>query len=261
MDLARSFLHRYGSKYSGYTQPGNPSSTHVANAFDRDENSNLSGHDALNTRPIISLNTDSTYNASINFFGLRRHLMPMLLAFLPSFVYSRNKKPRKIFPTSYLDGLRGVAAFFVVIHHYTMAYTATSGIGYGLERPEDPPGSHNWFWLLPVIRVVHAGRFMVVIFFVISGYVLSHRSLKLARLGKHLELLESLASSVFRRWLRLHLPVAASCFMGFILARLNWFHYMPKRWEHDPTGKTYLDQHPTPFPRPNGTVTHQFIRQ
>ena len=98
---------------------------------------------------------------------------------------------------------------------------------------------------------------MVVIFFVISGYVLSYRSLKLARQGKQVELLDSLASSVFRRWLRLHLPVAASCLLAFIFARLDLWNRMPKGWEHDPTGKTHRSTFIVSLPRANGRLFHE----
>jgi peptidoglycan/LPS O-acetylase OafA/YrhL len=125
-----------------------------------------------------------------------------------------------------MDGLRGVAALFVVFHHYAIVFTVSSQKGFhhdqeiAAEGQEPiPPQEDNWILLFPLIRVIHSGRFMVAIFFVISGYVLSYRGLKLAREGKANKLLDSLGSSVFRRWLRLHLPVIASTFLAFLLTR------------------------------------------
>lgn len=97
---------------------------------------------------------------------------------------------------------------------------------------------------------------MVAIFFVISGYVLSYRSLKLASEGKPIQLLDSLASSVFRRWLRLHLPVIASTFIAFILARHNLWSDMPVGWEHSATG-SYQIPKSVGLPVPNGTFFMQ----
>lgn len=46
-----------------------------------------------------------------------------------------------------------------------------------------------------------------------SGYVLSYRSLQLIHLGDHVKLGESIASALFRRWLRLFIPVACVTFI------------------------------------------------
>jgi hypothetical protein len=263
MEAIRSLYNQYAEGYSPLHASSTPNSliSSLSSAASSDRDSRSRDHSPANVKPfepkpIISWRTDPKFEVAINYHGLGRHIRPLLIALLPSFILpSRNKKPRKLFPTSYLDGLRGVAAFFVVVHHYTIEYTASSPTGWGLDR--GGKGAQNWFWLLPIVRVVHAGRFMVVIFFVLSGYVLSYRSLKLARQGKHLELLDSLASSVFRRWLRLHLPVAASCFLGFILARWNVWHMLPEGWSRDPAGKSHIEPQITPFPTATGSFFEQ----
>jgi hypothetical protein len=242
----------------GYSPLSTSPASLSLNSFDRDAQDHATTDGApkpFERRPIISWRTEPKFEISVNFRGVGRHMIPILLALLPSFVLpSKSKKPRKLFPTSYLDGLRGVAALFVFIHHYAVVFTASSLTGYHLEK--GAKGSHDWFFLMPLIRVVHSGRFMVVIFFVISGYVLSYRSLKLARQGKHLELLDSLGSSMFRRWLRLHLPVVASTFLAFMLARWGFWTEMPKGWEHSATG-TYIAVQTVPFPRSKGSFTTQ----
>ena len=218
-----------------------------------DHESDIPEPKVLETPPPITWRINPTLSVSINLVEVQRHCKPFLLFVLPSFLRTRaNKTPRKLYPTSYLDGLRGVAALFVVIHHYAYTFTASSLQGWHA----GPEGSHNWFFQLPLIRVVHSGRFMVAIFFVISGYVLSYRSLKLAREGKPAELLDSLASSVFRRWLRLHLPVIVSTFIAFLAARANFWTDMHAGWEHDPLG-TYLYPKPVALPTRQGTLVEQ----
>jgi hypothetical protein len=204
--------------------------------------------------PAITWRISPTFFISFNLPEIQRRSEPFLQFLLPSWLRTRsNKAPRKLYSTSWLDGLRGVAALFVVIHHYAYTFTATSMQGW--RTGED--GDHNWFFQLPLLRVVHSGRFMVAIFFVISGYVLSYRSLKLAREGKPIELLDSIASSVFRRWLRLHLPVIASTFIAFLMARANAWSDMPEGWEHSPTG-SYVAAQAVALPIRQGTFIEQF---
>lgn len=190
--------------------------------------------------------------------GLEQEKLPMfrsnvdkhalLLALLPSFLRSTTRASRKLYPTSYLDGVRGVAAFIVVLHHYAYEFTSISPYGYHTGEP----GTHDYFFLLPFIRIVHSGRFMVVIFFVISGYVLSYRGLQLAREGNSAQLLKSLGSSVFRRWIRLHLPVIASTIVGFWLARWGaWVNLTPD-WNH--TGGSREQRW---YPSAEGTLLEQ----
>ncbi|OAL43952.1 hypothetical protein IQ07DRAFT_592748 [Pyrenochaeta sp. DS3sAY3a] len=57
------------------------------------------------------------------------------------------------------------------------------------------------------------GHFAVAIFFVISGYVLSLKALGLIQKGQNLAAAETLGSALFRRWLRLYIPVIAVSFL------------------------------------------------
>src|SRR5690242_11309159 len=102
---------------------------------------------------------------------------PIVRTLLPSFVadviWPDQKPTYKIHPTSYLDGLRGLASFIVCICHYTESNHGYFVPTYGLNG--DKPSS---FIQLPFLRIIYSGRPMVHIFFVISGFVLSYKPLK-----------------------------------------------------------------------------------
>jgi peptidoglycan/LPS O-acetylase OafA/YrhL len=138
---------------------------------------------------------------------------------LPSYLRksSENGKQRKIRPTSYLDGIRGVASFFVFIHHYALDYFPELHEGY-LSQP-----TNDWIFQLPFIRIIYSGRFMVGLFFVLSGYVLSYKPLQLIREGNTSALLDNLASSVFRRAMRLFLPVILSTYVVMLMVHNGWY--------------------------------------
>ncbi|KAH8649699.1 hypothetical protein BGZ60DRAFT_551109, partial [Tricladium varicosporioides] len=65
-------------------------------------------------------------------------------------------------------------------------------------------------------------------FFVISGFVLSYKPTKQIRAGQYEALLDTLASSVFRRGLRLYLPVAAGTFLSMLIAYMGWYRELPE---------------------------------
>ncbi|CZR51556.1 uncharacterized protein PAC_01433 [Phialocephala subalpina] len=147
-----------------------------------------------------------------------RSIIPALApSFLPLGQDHEPQKKRKLHPTSYLDGLRGVAAFFVYVHHFILVWFPTLSHGYN-----SIPGTTSIFQA-PIIRIIYAGRGMVTIFFVFSGYVLSYKALRQIRKGDYEGLLNTLASATFRRMLRLFLPIAASTFLCMLFARWGWY--------------------------------------
>jgi peptidoglycan/LPS O-acetylase OafA/YrhL len=120
---------------------------------------------------------------------------------------SGSKKPVR--RTAWLDGLRGFAALLVCWHHQQLwAHDA-----FGLNRIYENAFGYNgqyYFVSLPLIRTFFSGgHFAVAVFFVISGYVLSVKSLGLIQKGEFLSSADSVGSALFRRWLRLYIPVAA----------------------------------------------------
>lgn len=130
----------------------------------------------------------------------------------PQFLPFRTGSPRKLLRrTAWLDGLRGFAAFVVFLHHNQLWSHDIHGNSV-FENSFGYQGRH-YFAALPFVRhFFSGGHFAVAIFFVISGYVLSVKSLELIQKGQHLSSADSVGSALFRRWLRLYFPV-----IGFTL--------------------------------------------
>jgi peptidoglycan/LPS O-acetylase OafA/YrhL len=121
----------------------------------------------------------------------------------------------KLHPTAYLDAVRGYAAFIVFFYH---GWSKTT----------------FWVFQLPFIRTfVLGGPGMVAIFFVISGYVLSYRILRMIRNKESAQLLDALSSSMFRRWLRLYGSTAIATFVAACCVSLGW--YLPIKDLAQPT--------------------------
>jgi len=127
----------------------------------------------------------------------------------PEFLSVRPLSPKKrLRPTAWLDGLRGFAAFLVYIHHNQLW---SHGI-HGNDVFENAFGyqGRRHFAALPFVRhFFSGGHFAVATFFVISGYVLSLKSLSLIQKGQQMNAADSVGSALFRRWLRLYIPVIA----------------------------------------------------
>ncbi|KAF3278469.1 hypothetical protein TWF970_004482 [Orbilia oligospora] len=161
----------------------------------------------------------------IPYFSNPLELLKSALYFLiPSYLASHTSlefKKYKPGSTEWLDGLRGIAAFFVFVYHHVVAYT-----GEEHDFAWDPKRHPHWLHL-PILRLFYSGTPMVKIFFVISGFALTYKPVKLMRKpGSQGALMKTLASSIFRRWQRLFLPCAAVFFMVHCLrawGAFDWF--------------------------------------
>jgi peptidoglycan/LPS O-acetylase OafA/YrhL len=118
-------------------------------------------------------------------------------------------------PTAYLDGLRGFAAFMVYWHHHELWSHASqpnlenayfeNAFGWG--------GKYYFATFYGIRNFFTGGHLAVAVFYVISGYVLSVKPLKLIQSGEHATAAEYMGSSLFRRWFRLYLPCAITTFL------------------------------------------------
>lgn len=129
-------------------------------------------------------------------------MLSYFIAILPRYLQPGGLRVKKeLHPTAYLDAVRGWAALAVFRYH---------GIA-----------NKTWLLELPVFRMVLNGRAMVDIFFVISGYVLTYRMLKMIR-NRQTGLLKVLASSTFRRWWRLYVSTGIATLVTAIWTYLGW---------------------------------------
>ena len=113
----------------------------------------------------------------------------------------------------YLEGIRGVAAMMVVFHHFFLAFYPAYYFG------GEPSISHLGttelnYWRSPLSFLTN-GDFMVCVFFVLSGYVLSRAYFKSNNI-------ETLVSSAARRFFRLYIPLAVALIIAFIVLKCGF---------------------------------------
>jgi peptidoglycan/LPS O-acetylase OafA/YrhL len=143
---------------------------------------------------------------------------------LPSFLQPHHRRQLTCAPssTAWLDGMRGLASFFVYIRHFASATHPNIQVGYGT-NPQN-----TWIIQLPFLRLLVAGPAMVSLFFIISGYALSWSPLKALHAnqggkgGAEAALLR-LSSATFRRAARLFLPAIASTLLVALCITLGLY--------------------------------------
>ena len=160
-------------------------------------------------------------------------------SFLGSAIRAQSEKspvaPKK-YATEYLDGVRGVASLIVFILHWSHIPYPSVNSGWGYEN-------NSSLYLLPFIRLIYSGAAMVAVFFVVSGFVLSHRFIQRMHRREYAEVSSGLTSITFRRVIRLYLPSLASSLMAFLGACIGIVH-VPKKVEGKPFSHSltaYLD--------------------
>ncbi|KAL8786679.1 MAG: hypothetical protein Q9213_002614 [Squamulea squamosa] len=120
--------------------------------------------------------------------------------------------------TSWADGLRGIAALFVMFSHMTMAFARWIVIpSYGKNGPV-------YLMQRPIFRLVASGAAWVAVFVILSGFVNSLKAVKLARAGQTEPALSNLATSSFRRSFRLVLPATAATTLSWFITQLGAYH-------------------------------------
>ncbi|KAG5812792.1 hypothetical protein H9Q74_004132 [Fusarium xylarioides] len=108
-------------------------------------------------------------------------------------------------PTLYLDGLRGLFSFLVFLRHLLLPWEEGLDTGFG-------QNGNTSLIKLPIIRLLYGGP-TVPIFFIVSGFVLAYKPLKLIHKKDYNPLGLYTMSSVLRRPFRLFLPPLVSTFI------------------------------------------------
>jgi peptidoglycan/LPS O-acetylase OafA/YrhL len=151
------------------------------------------------------------------------------------------KEAHKIYKREYsLDGLRGAAAVVVVLHHLLLTlpwFADRVELGNLNPKGEFSFSIHRVFQYTP-LHIFYGGTEAVVVFFVLSGYVLVY-SVKLRNLTQY----------VLNRFVRLYIPIVAAVLCAAILLRIQ---------DRKPlTGASWwLNSHAIPFS--NSSLIHNF---
>ncbi|KAK4236813.1 acyltransferase family-domain-containing protein [Achaetomium macrosporum] len=139
-----------------------------------------------------------------------------VLSFVLSFIRYPSPGSLRLRPTSWLDGVRGVAALAVYLFHAMGCWASLVPAW----RADDAQTS---ILQLPLVRTIFVGGGGAVsVFFVLSGYVLTQRCLRLIRAGSGTAVYPAVASSAFRRGFRLYLPPILLTFCEMLMTRLGF---------------------------------------
>ncbi|KAL4796793.1 acyltransferase family-domain-containing protein [Aspergillus venezuelensis] len=159
-------------------------------------------------------------------------------SYLQSLVGGQPPPQTKLHAIAALDGLRGWACLLVFNFHFLFTYTWKVAVGWGFNN-------ENWhLYQLPIIHVLVSGHIMVAIFFVISGYVLSYKPLRLIRSRAYDETFVTMTSAIFRRGLRLYIPSIIGILCVLIAVRLGVYNYSQKILFEGHTIRGTNEQHP-----------------
>jgi peptidoglycan/LPS O-acetylase OafA/YrhL len=141
-----------------------------------------------------------------------------LIAVVAEPVYSRLKGKRRsgMAKLQHLEGLRGSAAFVVVMHHFACAFLPAAIFGGAVAANM---AAAKTLYQTP-LGIFVAGNLAVCIFFVLSGFVLSH---KFFQTKDH----EVVRSSAVRRYFRLMPPIMGSILIAYVLMHLALFYNHP----------------------------------
>ncbi|KAJ5573814.1 uncharacterized protein N7459_008241 [Penicillium hispanicum] len=123
--------------------------------------------------------------------------------------------PRK--SVKWIDGLRGVASFLVVLTHLARAWD------YDLFFPRDNEDVTPRILQWPILRIPWQGRIGVTIFAFLTGYVCALKPLKLSRAGDSMSAFSTIAKSAFRRPPRLIFPATIALVISWTVAQFGGF--------------------------------------
>ncbi|OQD89667.1 hypothetical protein PENANT_c002G01155 [Penicillium antarcticum] len=132
-------------------------------------------------------------------------------------VHPATRSPAHIRPSSWADGLRGIAALFVVASHACLSFATY------LIPPSFAETGTSTLFQRPFFRLVIQGQAWVAIFMVLLGFVNALKPLQLARRGATADALSTLSTGAFRRKGRLVFPAALMTFLAWLLCQFGVF--------------------------------------
>lgn len=114
------------------------------------------------------------------------------------------------------DGLRGIAAFSVILCHFLISFSPS---GFKFLYPGTSAANAGWSRLdsvisMPILSILWSGHFAVCVFFVLSGYVLTKSFLQ----SGDITVLKLRAA---RRYVRLSVPIMGSVILSYVLLTLG----------------------------------------
>ena len=161
-------------------------------------------------------------------------LVPSLVR---SYLWNEIPPKPKQFPTTYLTGMRGIAAVKVYTFHYLHFFTDATFVPWGRDD------QHRLFLELPIVQFLYAGT-TAQIFFVVAGYLMTLQLVQL--FDKHDQASRSksflnVSGALFRRAFRLYLPTfvitlitAHYIYFGLYERNRNFYNqrdkYFPGPW-------------------------------
>lgn len=116
----------------------------------------------------------------------------------------------------YLEGIRGLAAIIVVLHHYILAFYPAMSSGDEKQIHNETSYFEEVMAQIP-LNILYNGNFAVCIFFILSGYVLSntyHQSNNYKILIQY----------AIKRYFRLLVPVSVSILLAYAFVELGFMN-------------------------------------
>ena len=120
-----------------------------------------------------------------------------------------------------VQGIRGLASLCVVTSHSVRAFLPN------YLCPADAVDATPHLFQSPFFRLHASGPFMISIFFILSGYVCAIKPIRLSTAGQADEARRVIASSAFRRCLRIGLPATFLTIFAWALAQMGAFTLAP----------------------------------
>ena len=137
---------------------------------------------------------------------------------IPSLYLDAESKQRSMQDTAFADGLRGIAALYVVASHVVLCYAqqlVNPCCAHNSNRPE--------LLQRPILRLIASGHSWVAVFFILLGFVNSLKPLSLARKAQPDAVASKLASSSLSRVFRLLFPASFATILSWFVCQLGFF--------------------------------------